>query len=132
MKRTPLTRKTPLKAKKARTPAQKLTDKADALWRAKVKARDQVCQKCGYDSTLEAHHIIKRWNLSTRWNVDNGILLCRDCHRRGPHSAHNDEAGFAEWINRILGEEQITKLLLETVRHGSKTVQEWIDELKGD
>ena len=28
-------------------------------------------------------------------------------------------------------EEQITKLLLETVRHGSKTVQEWIDELKG-
>lgn len=29
---------------------------------------------------LQAHHIRSRGNMSTKFDPDNGILLCRDCH----------------------------------------------------
>ncbi len=68
-------------------------------WRTQVFGRDNfTCQKCGKrGSWLEAHHI-KRFstimeenNIKTLeeaymckelWNLDNGVTLCRKCHRK--------------------------------------------------
>lgn len=59
-------------------------------WRKEVFSRDDyTCQKCGDRNGrgktvyLEAHHI-KRWSeySDLRWNVDNGITLCKTCHRK--------------------------------------------------
>lgn len=68
-------------------------------WRREVYERDKyTCQMCGDDRghNLEAHHKktfseiikdnnIKSFNESLKckelWNINNGITLCKDCHR---------------------------------------------------
>ncbi len=52
------------------------------VWRRDVKARDgHKCKNCGSFTRIVAHHIIP-WAVSesTRFNIDNGICLCRKCH----------------------------------------------------
>lgn len=51
-------------------------------WRKKVFERDRyTCQHCEEKQNLQAHHIIE-WakDKTQRFNIDNGITLCVDCH----------------------------------------------------
>lgn len=51
-------------------------------WKKLVKARDNnTCQHCGSKKELHVHHIIE-WakDESKRFDVNNGITLCIDCH----------------------------------------------------
>lgn len=53
-------------------------------WRSKVYKRDEFkCQMPGCDSRfrIQAHHI-KKWSSAAmlRYDVENGITLCRSCH----------------------------------------------------
>jgi hypothetical protein len=54
-------------------------------WRKAVYQRDDyTCQFCGaYGGKLNAHHI-KRFseNVEGRVDVDNGVTLCAECHKR--------------------------------------------------
>lgn len=52
-------------------------------WSKAIKSRDKVCQECGADEQLHAHHI-KRWKdyPSLRYDLNNGITLCQPCHER--------------------------------------------------
>lgn len=56
-----------------------------AAWRTAVFKRDGFkCQVCGrVGGTLNAHHI-KPWadNPALRFDVKNGVTLCKDCHNR--------------------------------------------------
>lgn len=50
-------------------------------WRALVIRRDKVCQCCSTIKNRHAHHINHAtFNVSDRFNVDNGITLCKNCH----------------------------------------------------
>jgi hypothetical protein len=54
------------------------------VWRTDVFSRDnftcQLCYKKG--STLHAHHLNGyHWDKNNRFNKDNGITLCKTCHR---------------------------------------------------
>jgi 5-methylcytosine-specific restriction endonuclease McrA len=51
-------------------------------WRNSVFQRDNyTCQECGKRSDVQAHHI-KEWaqHPDLRYNVNNGVTLCVDCH----------------------------------------------------
>jgi len=52
----------------------------DRAWSMAVRQRDGKCQWCGRKDMLQADHIFSRRMNSTRWNIDNGITLCRGCH----------------------------------------------------
>jgi len=67
---------------KPKTDRKKRIEQCDALWRWIVKERG--AGRCQYNGCCnrgeEAHHIFSRRNMSVRFDIDNGILLCRDCH----------------------------------------------------
>lgn len=54
------------------------------FWRRKVRRRDKyTCQmpKCGSKKSLKVHHILTWAKFpSLRFDIDNGICLCRSCH----------------------------------------------------
>jgi len=65
-------------------------------WRTRVFERDSyICQDCGAKCgdgkrvLLNAHHILSfADNPAKRFDVDNGLTLCRQCHeKRHPHLA---------------------------------------------
>ena len=60
--------------------------KRDPKWTKAVLQRDNyTCQCCGYDKKkhLEVHHIYSfRDNEAYRTQVDNGITLCKFCHKK--------------------------------------------------
>ena len=61
------------------------------VWRKAIIKRDKyTCQKCGKtDCYLEAHHD-DCWadNPELRYDIDNGITLCKECHRTGTNAFH--------------------------------------------
>jgi len=49
--------------------------------RAEVLARARwVCQACGLRTRLEVHHVRKRTQGGSDFDLDRLIALCRDCH----------------------------------------------------
>jgi len=68
----------------------------DELWKQTVKKHAGFkCEKCGKTEYLQAHHIIPRTNYALRFDLENGVALCRKCHI---YWAHKDAIGFMEWI----------------------------------
>ncbi len=53
-------------------------------WRKSILERDNhTCQDCGVTEKLDAHHIQAVIDYPEGiFDVDNGLTLCRDCHRR--------------------------------------------------
>ena len=58
------------------------SDKRYRTWRKAVIERDMECQICGSVKALNAHHL-NNWkdHPKDRYNVDNGKVLCRGCHK---------------------------------------------------
>ena len=81
-----------LKARKDREDAKALKAFRDAVWlRECVEGWRMTagCQRCGRIVVRgsdyrpgEVHHIIGRRAKATRYDPANGVLLCRDCHRK--------------------------------------------------
>ena len=50
-------------------------------WRVAVIRRDGVCQVCDSRKNRHAHHIESaQYNIDLRFDVENGICLCKGCH----------------------------------------------------
>lgn len=52
------------------------------MWSLSVKKRDKfICQKCGSNKNLCAHHV-ESWSIcpEKRFEVENGLTLCFECH----------------------------------------------------
>lgn len=83
-------------------------------WRRSVFSRDKyTCQKCGAKSgngkevTLAAHHI-QNWrdNEPVRYDIENGITLCEDCHKAF-HSQYGKRFNTPEQLDEFIHEEKI-------------------------
>ena len=69
-----------------KTERQKLEKKLDDLWRECIQVRDRTCRICNHSGRLEAHHIMGRRHNATRWDIENGILLCWNHHVKYGHA----------------------------------------------
>ena len=55
------------------------------FWRKVVRARwDNRCAFCGDPKDCECHHIVPRRHRLLRFDLRNGLLLCKHCHRLAP------------------------------------------------
>lgn len=88
-----------------------LRNKADALWGKAVRQRDGACRRCGKTEVLQAAHIISRRYKATRWDLDNGIALCRGCH----HWNHHFPVEYDWWIRELIGEKKYESLRLQAL-----------------
>lgn len=73
-------------------------------WRAAVRRRDRsTCQMpgCKRKRRLQVHHI-QKWstNPSLRFDINNGITLCYDCHKDVTKNEHHYISLFLEIIGR--------------------------------
>lgn len=61
---------------------KKLHQKADELWKqAVLKNYQGKCYVCGSKFMVDAHHFIpRRISLALRYDLENGVALCRKCH----------------------------------------------------
>jgi 5-methylcytosine-specific restriction endonuclease McrA len=51
------------------------------VWRVKVIRRDGSCRICGSRKKRHAHHLESgAFNPSLRFDVSNGVTLCKACH----------------------------------------------------
>lgn len=69
-------------------------------FRLSVLKRDKyTCQMCSCKKGLNVHHIIK-WALasSLRFDVSNGITLCKSCHK----NISGKESSYISYFNEIV------------------------------
>ena len=83
----------------------------DHIWARIVKmGAGHRCERCGAAdvpwNALEAHHVFGRRLKSVRWDLANGVALCRQCH------AHQRDAPAEslEWAEAHMGAREFQKL----------------------
>ena len=92
-------------------PIRNNRDYSDPLykrWRKQVYKRDNnTCQICGSKKRLEAHHI-KRWSEfpQLRFDCNNGVTLCRACHRKITNFENSWEPLFIKIVARNNGKKK--------------------------
>jgi len=84
--------------KKVKKPSKtKQGRKCMKLW-GEIIHKKGKCEVCGKKENLQAHHFIGRRNLTLRYEVRNGVLLCALHHKLGRQSAHEDPQWFNAWM----------------------------------
>ncbi len=102
-----------------------LKDQLENLWKEYCLERDKYCQYCGSKDNLQVHHIVSRKNNSVKYDVENGITLCKRCHSR---ISLNPTARieFMIWYIKKYSLEK-----LEYLQMKSKEIKQWkISELE--
>jgi 5-methylcytosine-specific restriction endonuclease McrA len=123
--------------KKKKSTKQKITKKLDELWSLLVRDKC-VCELCGHKGDIkefDAHHIKKRGNLSTRWDLNNGVCLCKGCHRFKVHMDTFTVALLIDKLKNERGKEWYDELIKKTnqiVKYSIAELQELYDYYKGE
>ena len=85
-----------MKRKRRRDP---LIGICDDLWKQLIiLIANNRCERCYSPKTLQAHHIYSRTYWTIRYDLKNGVCLCRKCHI---YWAHKNAVEFAFWIKDI-------------------------------
>ncbi len=82
-------------------------DPVYAEWRKRVLSRDKyTCQmpNCKKKKNLQVHHI-KKWSSAStlRFEIDNGITLCYNCHKE----VTNNENFYEPLFQQIVREKNV-------------------------
>ncbi len=76
---------------------KKIKKRLDKLWSQIIRSKGS-CEICGKTEYLNAHHVIGRRKLATRWDLRNGACLCSSCHTFSQNSAHQNPIWFDQWL----------------------------------
>ena len=95
--------------------------KLDKLFSEYIRSRG-YCVKCRKTNYLQNAHIFSRSNLSVRWDLDNMLCLCPDCHI---NFAHKNPILFTEFVREYLGAERYEQLKVR-----ARAIKQWkLDEM---
>lgn len=109
---------------------KKIDIELDKAWSRLVKIKVGACEYCGTSYNLEAHHIVTRSRMSTRWDPDNGICLCKNHHTDDKFSAHQSPSSFHDCIVKIKGVELIESIEKKSYSLGKYLPFEKVEILK--
>lgn len=87
----------------------KLIKEMDTMWSRAVKEKDfYTCLVPGCErADIQSHHIFSRKNHSTRWDLDNGVCLCKGHHL---FFAHQEYEKFRDLVIEKMGNKGFLKL----------------------
>ena len=107
----------------------------DTAWSQLVKLLwNNKCAYCNGVIDLHAHHVRTRKKKSTRWDADNGILLCGDHHVYNTFfSAHGTPEKFLRWMDQDKGKDWMVGLLIKSNKTSKLMIfekQELLEELQ--
>lgn len=108
-----------------------LEKQCEKLWTQRVRDRDSACRNCNSDYVLQAHHIRSRAHTSTRYDVSNGLLLCRRCHFMQKVRPED----FYIMVLEIIGKHEYERLKRKSqvlVKHNLQDLIDIRDKLKED
>ena len=97
-------------------------------WSAAIKVRDCKCLTCGATTALVAHHIKPKSQYpELKYDLENGITLCVDCHRD-----HHREHPVVRLGKDVIGKVALKKRIreLEQVIAGSSKMANEMFKLK--
>lgn len=106
-----------------------LKNQLEELWKEYCLERDKYCQYCGSKDNLQIHHIISRKNNSIKYDVENGITLCKRCHSKislNPTS----RTEFIIWYIKKYSLEKLEYLQMKGKEIKQWKVSELEDEIK--
>lgn len=84
----------------------------DTAWRKAVyKAGGGVCLLSGETKLVNAHHIIDRRCITSRWVVANGLLLSPIYHKFGPKAIHNNPIFYFFCVGTVISRQEELKVL---------------------
>lgn len=83
-----------------------LINRLDGLTRQVAKVLYPDCVYCHHEAT-DTVHIFTRKSHSVRWNLNNILRMCADCHRT---FAHGTPDKFMSWAREFIGEERFDEL----------------------
>ena len=96
--------------KKIKNNKKILEKEIENLWKALCLIRDDFkCQYCGSTFDLQVHHIISRVKKSVKYDLENGITLCKRCHTKISVNP-NSRIEFLIWYIKKFGIEKLEDL----------------------
>lgn len=102
------------------------TTYADNKFSLYIRDRDLVCQRCRQYKPLDNSHYWRRDMKGTRFDPDNCVALCRDCHT---HWERHQNEEYKEFMLQRLGRDAYDAL--ETrARRSKKMVDAVIEAMK--
>jgi hypothetical protein len=88
--------------------------KLDKFFAEYIKAKAGKCEYCGLvprPQGFHAAHYHSRERLSTRFDEENVIALCFNCHRK-LHNSPDFQCEFTEWFKNRLGDDAFDYLTI--------------------
>ena len=102
---------------------KKLDDQCLDLWSLIVRQRDFTCRNCNSTSGLSGHHVRVRQHKATRYDVANGLSLCRSCHSLQKFRPEQ----FHDMIIEIIGQKEYDRLKAKSSIITSYTIQDLLE-----
>lgn len=115
-----------------KTERKQLVDKLDKQWSLRVRevCQCELCDRRGDIGSFDAHHLRGRGNFSTRWDLSNGVCLCKGCHRFKVHMDTFTVAILVERLKKSRGKTWYPNLVKRSNKLAKYSIQDLRDLLE--